>query len=56
MSALDERLKRQLLALKLHQILEHYPAVATQVFGLKSLSQFLDFSCLVLPRPAPDVH
>jgi DNA replication protein DnaC len=28
--AIDERLKRQLLALKLHQILEQYPEVATQ--------------------------
>lgn len=31
MRATDERLKQQLLALKLHQILEHYPEVATQV-------------------------
>lgn len=30
MSSTDERLKEQLLALKLHQILEHYPQVTTQ--------------------------
>lgn len=30
MSSTDERLQGQLQALKLHQILEHYPAVATQ--------------------------